>query len=105
MGPGACILVSLSENSKGLLWWGRGSQLVLGLGTIVPSNQLSETDAREMGHPEPALLPVSDGGVGEVWGAGRERTKWGGKKKERGSSGVPSSFNKDTNHITRAPPS
>lgn len=71
MGPGACILVSLSENSKGLLWWGRGSQLVLGLGTIVPSNQLSETDAREMGHPEPALLPVSDGGVGEVWGAGR----------------------------------
>ena len=38
--------------------------MVLGLGTIVPSNQLSETDAREMGHPEQALLPVSDGGWG-----------------------------------------
>ena len=80
MGPGACILVSLSENSKGLLWWGRGSQLVLGLGTIVPSNQLSETDAREMGHPEPALLPVSDGGVGEVW---RGADLSGGKHQEK----------------------
>lgn len=67
-GPWGLQSLSLSANSKGL-WWGRGSQWVPGLGTIVPSNQLGETDARERGHPEPALLPVSDGG----WGAGRGR--------------------------------
>ena len=39
----------------------------------------------------------------EVWGPGRARRMWGGRK--RGSSGASSSFNKDTNHITRAPPS
>ena len=65
----------LSENSKGRLWWGKGSQWVPGLGTIVPSNQLGETDAREMGHPEPALLPVSDGG-GEQGGGGRWPLDW-----------------------------
>lgn len=85
MGPGACSLVSLPENSKGLLWWGRGGQLVHGLGTIVPSNQLSETDAREMGHPEPALLPVSDVGREEA-GRGQPGGHWTGLCAEPGDT-------------------